>query len=169
VKALFASQRRWLVPMVLAFAISGLGATIFKQSIERDRPFWFYSHNESGRALNVTVRTVPERPPMRVRGFVSGHTATSVALVTTATALLWGRRKRALLAGFWALVVVISFSRIYLADHWPLDVVAGAILGLFSSAAALGLCARGVASRGRDDMEEDGDLPNVASRVAGSA
>jgi membrane-associated phospholipid phosphatase len=167
VRAMFRSQKRWFLPMLLAFAISGLGATVIKQTVQRDRPHWFYTTNIIGRDLNVEVRTVPERPPMRVRGFLSGHTSTSVALVATATVLFWGRRRVAALVCLWALVAVISFSRIYLADHWPLDVIAGAGLGLLSSFAALRLSPRRTGNLVGDDAVKENVAPHVSPCVAG--
>lgn len=134
--ALFRSQRWWLAPMLLAILLSGLGAMAFKRTVERDRPFWFYTNDKAGSALRVEVRTIRGSRPLQVRGFLSGHTATSVALTTTATLLLWGRRKKILLASLWLLSAVIGISRVYVVDHWPLDVAGGAILGLVCGVAA---------------------------------
>lgn len=122
----------WVSPILIAFALSGIGATLFKHSIDRDRPWWFYYHeHHAGRSLDINVETVIGRRPVRVRGFLSGHTATSVALATAGTMLFWRRRRlRPLVIGSWALACLISLSRIYIADHWPLDVVCGAALGI---------------------------------------
>ncbi len=135
-----ASQRSWLVPMLIAFAISGIASTVVKTVTERDRPWWFY-HNEHqiGRDLDVHV-FLTRRPPMRVRGFPSGHTATTVALAVTSTLLLIRRRgpmrSGMLLAGIWMLTGLISLSRIYIADHWPIDAICGAMLGVVAGLAA---------------------------------
>jgi membrane-associated phospholipid phosphatase len=168
IKATFGSQRRWLTPMLVAFALSGIGATIIKHYVERDRPYWFYTNDSVGRALNVKINTVASRPPMHTRGFLSGHTATSVALAATATVLLWRRRRRAPIVGIWSLAAIISLSRIYLADHWPIDVGAGAILGVICALAALRLCGQGVRMPARTPGRSDRDTI-VSKGVAGSA
>ena len=135
----FIRRKSWVVPLLLAFAISGIGATLFKHSVDRDRPWWFYSHeHELGRSLDVRVETLAGRRPLRVRGFLSGHTATSVALATAGT-ILFIRRKKLLplvVAG-WLLAGLISLSRIYIADHWPIDVVCGGMLGALSGVVAV--------------------------------
>ncbi len=134
----FARRKSWVVPLLLALAISGIGATLFKHSIDRDRPSWFYYHeHQAGRNLDVRVETVGRRP-LRVHGFLSGHAATSVALAAAGTMLFWGRKRlHAVVAAGWLLAAIISLSRIYIADHWPLDVVCGAVLGILSGIGAV--------------------------------
>jgi undecaprenyl-diphosphatase len=57
--------------------------------------------------------------------FPSGHTAMSFAAATVLTALV----PRAAPA-FVVLALAIGYSRIYVGVHWPLDVIAGAVLGV---------------------------------------
>ena len=65
-------------------------------------------------------------------GFVSSHAATTFALATTLWLLL-GKQHPWLIGGFlWA--AVVSYSRIYVAAHYPLDVLAGTGLGVLSAA-----------------------------------
>jgi membrane-associated phospholipid phosphatase len=99
---------------------------------DRDRPWWFYEHEHAaGRALDVTVRTVPNEYPLKVRGFPSGHTCTTAAIAAAATVVFLRRkRRRAVVAGIWALTVLIGWSRMYLGSHWPLDVLGGAAIGV---------------------------------------
>ncbi len=58
-------------------------------------------------------------------GFVSSHSANVAA---AGAFLILYRRKNA----YWVLpiVVLVGFSRVYLIDHFPLDVIGGYILGL---------------------------------------
>jgi undecaprenyl-diphosphatase len=64
-------------------------------------------------------------------GFVSSHASTTFALATTLWLLL-GKQYPWLKWGFlWA--AVVSYSRIYVAAHYPLDVLAGAGVGVLSA------------------------------------
>ncbi|QDK80795.1 phosphatase PAP2 family protein [Spirosoma sp. KCTC 42546] len=68
-------------------------------------------------------------------GFVSSHAATTFALATTLWLLL-GKRYPWLLWGFlWA--AIVSYSRIYVAAHYPLDVLAGTGVGVLSAQLAV--------------------------------
>ena len=68
--------------------------------------------------------------------FPSGHAATSfAAAVVLALAL------PALAPAFLVLAAAVSFSRLYVGVHFPLDVIAGAVLGV-AVATALLLLAR---------------------------
>jgi undecaprenyl-diphosphatase len=60
-------------------------------------------------------------------GFVSSHAANSFSVATFVN-LLFKKRWVTVIMVLWA--VLIGYSRIYLAAHFPFDVVAGAILGV---------------------------------------
>ncbi len=127
------ARRSWIAPLLLSYALGGLAATALK-TIPRERPWWFYVHqHERGLDTNVRVLTVEGVYPLKVRGFPSGHTATTVGMATVLT-WLYARRRYGLwmAAGLWALAGIVALSRIYLASHWPLDIVGGAILGVLS-------------------------------------
>lgn len=105
-----------LITMVAAFAASDWVATLLKNSIERPRPCW---------ALEGEFRAVATC--RGAFGFVSGHAATTWALLTVYVASRPGRWLL-VLAVMWALAV--PFSRVYLGVHYPGDVLAGALLGI---------------------------------------
>jgi undecaprenyl-diphosphatase len=64
----------------------------------------------------------------RSSSFPSGHAAISFACATVLSALV----PRAAPA-FVALAAAIAYSRLYVGVHWPLDVVAGAALGVITA------------------------------------
>lgn len=63
--------------------------------------------------------------------FPSGHTATAFAAAFTITMLL--RKKNKLKYLFVIMAFLVAYSRVYLAQHYPVDVVAGAIIGIIST------------------------------------
>jgi undecaprenyl-diphosphatase len=138
-------QGAWLLPLLLGIALSGLASTALKV-IPRDRPWWYYE-KQAGPILRLDsatrVRTVPGVYPLKVRGFPSGHTATSAAAATV-LAVLFARSRRGgwLVAGAWMLAALIGISRIYLASHWPLDVIGGALLGAACGLFSIWVCRR---------------------------
>ena len=82
--------------------------------------------------------TNPEPPPL-VRtpldlSFPSGHAASSFA-----AALILARAAPSRAPIFFALAVAISFSRVYVGVHYPVDVLAGAVLGVLVATALLAL------------------------------
>jgi len=63
-----------------------------------------------------------------VEGFPSNHAANTMALMT-----VFAYFYRRFAYGFLAIAALISFSRIYVGVHYPLDVLAGAIIGALIS------------------------------------
>lgn len=105
--------RRWpptLVPVALAAGLAALLSTVLKQLVARPRP---------GPAAHPLVAT-PGDPSMP-----SGH-----ALVAFAVAGVVGAMHPRLRIPAFVVAALIAFSRVYLGVHYPLDVLAGATLGL---------------------------------------
>jgi undecaprenyl-diphosphatase len=84
-----------------------------------------------GRARPAGVRLVEPLPPFP--SFPSGHAAGAFALATL-TALFWPRRRWLPFSG----AVLVAYSRVYLGQHYPSDVLAGAILGMATAATVYG-------------------------------
>lgn len=62
-------------------------------------------------------------------GFMSSHAANSVALAVFLLLALPGGRFRALKIGVFLWAALLSYSRVYLAAHYPSDVVCGWLVG----------------------------------------
>lgn len=65
--------------------------------------------------------------------FPSGHALVSftfATILTNSTQRLPRRSRLLAMTGFYSLAILISFSRIFLGYHYPLDIVSGAIIGI---------------------------------------
>ena len=100
----------------LASAMVNVGVKILVQA---PRPFEVLSGIEGKRVHTATGYSFP-----------SGHTQ-GAAGVLTAAALLLRRFWFSCLAA--VLMLLIALSRVYLGVHWPLDVIAGLLLGVLSA------------------------------------
>lgn len=99
-----------------------IGASLIRPIVERPRPF----HPDS--PISELVMLVEWYTPGGSYGFPSCHAANTVALATIVS--LWLKQRPVTLFLFlWA--VVTCYSRIYLAAHYPGDLVAGSFLGIF--------------------------------------
>ncbi len=110
--------RRWyhLVPFVLVLPLKiTLEKGVVKQLVERERPY-----------VSVGPDIVVRGPAFEGLCFPSGHATTAFALATLLAAFL-PRRWRPVALG-WA--VMVAATRLYYGEHNPLDVVAGAALGI---------------------------------------
>jgi undecaprenyl-diphosphatase len=110
-----AVYRRWGVfaLTVIAVALSDWSATGLKALIDRPRPPVRYPEPK-------TLVPVPHDA-----SFPSGHAATSFA----AASILSFAFPR-LTPFLYVLAAAVAFSRVYVGVHYPLDVIAGAILGV---------------------------------------
>ena len=103
----------WRVFLTVALAYA-LVDGVLKPLLARERP--------------SIVATTPPRdlPPLpRSSSFPSGHAAS-----TFGAAMAVSRMWPSIRALWWTVALLIGYSRIYLAHHYPLDVVGGALLGI---------------------------------------
>lgn len=92
---------------------------IIKPSVHRIRPF-------VGTEISLLINAPTDY------SFPSGHTT---AAFEAATVMLFYNKKVGV--AFLALAALIAFSRLYLYVHFPTDVLAGMIIGVFSGIAAV--------------------------------
>jgi undecaprenyl-diphosphatase len=112
---LCAAYRRWGVfaLTLLAVLLADLSATGLKVLFERQRPPLRYPEPK-------TLVPLPHDA-----SFPSGHAATSFAAATTLS-LAFPRFAPFL----YVLAAAVSFSRVYVGVHYPLDIFGGAVLGV---------------------------------------
>ena len=108
----------------LLITLSDQGSVLIKNQVMRLRP----CHNE---VLAFVVHTVNDKCGGQY-GFVSSHAANVMALFTYLVILTRNRTKYLtyILAGY---VILVSYSRIYMGVHFPLDVVGGWLVGIFAA------------------------------------
>jgi len=113
---LAAALRRWWLAVELL--VAGLGTYVLAKVVKGIVP--------RGRPDDLLSEVVIRGAEAHGRGFVSGHAAVVAALLAVAWPAL-GRRGRIVAV---ALVVAVCLTRVHVGAHLPLDVVAGAALGL---------------------------------------
>ena len=84
-----------------------------------------------GKALPKIPGVLIDHPPLEGRSFPSGHAANNMAVA--AVLILFFPRLGWL---YLPIALLIGYSRIYTGSHWPLDVAAGMVLGLFGGVIA---------------------------------
>jgi undecaprenyl-diphosphatase len=136
-------RRPLLVPAVAAAVlIASLSSSALKSAVDRSRPA------QQIRGLDV-LGPEPSSP-----SFPSGHATTSFAAAVL-LAVLVPRLAPVVLA----LAAAVALSRVYVGAHFPLDVVAGTVLGALVATALL-LCARALrGSRSRLMPDRPTDPP----------
>lgn len=92
-----------------------------KVFVERARPC-------NDEAINSFIRIL--KTPIDY-SFFSGHASSSFAITTLVFLLLRNRAKWTWVFFMWPLL--FSYSRIYVGVHFPLDIIVGAIIGIFSA------------------------------------
>lgn len=120
VLALLRRRPSVFVQVLAADAVAELTSTALKWAVPRHRP-----------RLHALV------PMPQSHSFPSGHAATSFACATVLAAAAPRWR-----VAFYSLAVLIAFSRLYNGVHFPLDVIAGAALGV-----AIGVAVRALRPR----------------------
>jgi undecaprenyl-diphosphatase len=112
-----AMWRLWLAVALSFVVVDG----VIKPIAHRARPF------ESLPEITL-IDARPTSP-----SFPSGHAAMAVAGALAGTQML-----PAAGIALWPMAVLVCVSRIYLGVHWPSDVLAGAVMGLFTAWFVLG-------------------------------
>jgi membrane-associated phospholipid phosphatase len=112
----------WTGQIGMSFLISGLLVQLMKHFSASPRPKIFFGSGTIHCILGVT-RT-------GYSSFPSGHTAT-IFMLTTLLALYFPGRKPGFI--FFATAVLTGYSRVYLAQHFPCDVLAGSLIGMLTS------------------------------------
>ncbi len=105
--------------LLLSFLISGLAAQIIKNLVYSPRPHIYF---EPGQYLYFIDGVILANHS----SFPSGHTATAFAIATVLVMMMKNKNLQLLVL---LAAVLVGYSRIYLAQHFLLDVIAGSFIG----------------------------------------
>ncbi len=106
-----------LIVIILGITLSDQLCNFFKLSVMRLRPC-----NDPN--IKNLLRLVGSGGTY---GFYSAHSSNSFFVATIASFLYSPQKKVAYFLYFWA--IVVAYSRIYLAVHYPMDIMMGALMG----------------------------------------
>lgn len=111
---------RWeaLRAMVLGYVISEVITQLLKRSADQPRP--------TASIPGLDVHGYPKDP--YGNAYPSAHTSVAVGLVTALWPwLTWPQRATGV-----AVALLVALNRLYIGAHWPIDVLAGAAIGLLT-------------------------------------
>ena len=117
---------RFVVFAVFGMIISGISSQFLKHFVfhSNKRPSHFFSNDQMNVVEGVNLHSS--------FSFPSGHTTAAFSIFLILTLLL--NRKWKWLGGvFFILATAIGYSRIYLSQHFPEDVLAGSVLGTIAT------------------------------------
>ena len=101
---------------MLKLIIAGLISAGLKILVQEPRPYIILDH--------VRQLVIPTEP----NSFPSGHTASSLSIITVLVASF--KQNKILVALLILFGFFVGFSRIYVGVHYPFDVIAGAVVGV---------------------------------------
>lgn len=114
----------WSLQIGISFLVSGLLVQVFKHLVYSPRPKSYFG-SQVIHCINGVTGTGSS-------SFPSGHTTTIFALTALLALYVPGRRSGFF---FFMIAALTGFSRIYLSQHFPIDVLAGSAFGVLTSMA----------------------------------
>ncbi len=139
-----------------ASVVGGIVVTQAKLLFDAPRPLSFYQRELEAGLVSINVMF----EPVYAHSFPSGHSQTAFtvahSLALLCTRFAWGVR-----ASFYGVAVIIALSRVYVGAHFPIDILAGALVGVLTAHLTFwGLCKVEAKWTARNDS-----LPNISSNT----
>jgi membrane-associated phospholipid phosphatase len=125
----YRNQKILSATILIAFVSSGVCAQVLKNIIYEPRPQLYFEATQYRFIIDGWGNSGSGS-----NGFPSGHTTSAFALAVVLSAHY--KKKFTSIALFFG-ALLVGYSRIYLAMHFPIDVVAGAFIGSFFGVGAL--------------------------------
>ncbi len=111
---------RYSILTGMAYAYSSVVVQVLKRVFNAPRPSKFFQDL-------IPIRTIDDYQLYEWKSFPSGHSASAFTLAVILAYLLPHKNRHWILI---PIATIIAFSRVYLAQHFLEDIVAGAILGV---------------------------------------
>jgi len=109
--------------LLITQLVSGMLSQIMKQSWDEPRPIKFFSVNFP----DIQLHQIVGEHLHSSHSFPSGHTITAFAFFL---ALAYFTKRPLLHFLYFVLALLVGFSRIYLSQHFVLDVLVGSVVGV---------------------------------------
>ena len=125
---IYKSNYRWLSLLILAFLFHGFFVHIFKQWLASGapRPFSYFTERSQADLLHL-IENIKIR---KWNSFPSGHTAT--AFFMASFIIGYNNFSSASKWVCYSLAVLVGISRMYLGQHFYIDIVFGAFFGMLA-------------------------------------
>jgi membrane-associated phospholipid phosphatase len=111
---------RYAVLSAISFAYSSLSIQMLKYFFKAPRPVKYFENS-------LPIRTITDYPIHEWNSFPSGHSAAAFTLAVVLSYLLPHRQRHWIII---PLAALTAFSRVYLAQHFMEDIIAGAIIAV---------------------------------------
>ncbi len=121
--------RRIGMILLILLVVSTILTGYMKCGVDRDRPFLDWLGSEMPFAVEPDSFSLFCEGRSWTAGFPSGHAARSAMFAFVMVYVLSEKFPRGVHL-IWLYPVLMSFSRIYILQHYPLDVIGGTILGI---------------------------------------
>jgi len=117
-------QYRWAIIASVSFLFSGMTTQVLKRFVfpENLRPYKYFEGSE-------VIHTVADVDMYSFYSFPSGHTTTVFSLFFMLTLCL-DKKSRVWGVLFALFAILGGYSRVYLGQHFPEDVLAGSVIGV---------------------------------------
>ena len=117
---------RYSIFLLMGYATSGIAVQLLKRFVfaDRLRPLAYF------RDTGMEIYTIPGLDIPLKHSFPSGHTASAFAFFVGLSFIV---RNKYLKLALLLIAVIIGFSRVYVAAHFPVDVIAGSLIGVLAA------------------------------------
>ncbi len=123
---LFLYRYSYTIYLLSAQLVGGIISLIAKRGFNEARPLLYFQEKFS----DITLPLVEGVRMYKVHSFPSGHTITAFALFFGLALIVTNKWLKLL---FFVMAALVGYSRVYLSQHFAVDILAGSAIGIFSA------------------------------------